>query len=131
MILLDTNILPEMMRPLPATAVERWLGEQPAASLFISAVTEAELRFGLALLPDGKRRSRLTAEVEGMLAEDFADRILPFDSAAAIAFARIASERRKAGQSPRPMPRSPQSRFRAAPFSPRETWPISRTAGSI
>jgi predicted nucleic acid-binding protein len=98
MILLDTNILSELMRPLPATAVEEWLGEQPSASLFISAVTEAELRFGLALLPDGKRRSRLVAEVDDMLAGDFADRILPFDSPAAIAYARIASGRRKAGR---------------------------------
>jgi predicted nucleic acid-binding protein len=98
MILLDTNILSELMRPLPATAVEEWLGEQPSASLFISAVTEAELRFGLALLPDGKRRSQLVAEVDDMLAGDFADRILPFDSPAAIAYARIASGRRKSGR---------------------------------
>lgn len=98
MILLDTNVLSELMRPLPATEVERWLGEQPSASLFISAVTEAELRFGLALLPDGKRRTKLIEEVENMLAEDFAGCILAFDSAAAVACAEIASERRKAGR---------------------------------
>jgi hypothetical protein len=66
MILLDTNILSELMRPSPAVVVEEWLGAQPSTSLFISAVTEAELRFGLALLPDGKRRSQLLAEVDNI-----------------------------------------------------------------
>jgi predicted nucleic acid-binding protein len=98
MILLDTNILSELMRPLPTAVVEEWLGAQMSASLFISAVTEAELRFGVALLADGKRRSRLAEELDKMLAEDFAERILPFDSAAAISYARVASQRRKAGR---------------------------------
>jgi predicted nucleic acid-binding protein len=98
MILLDTNILSELMRPAPATRVEHWLGAQPSASLFISAVTEAELRLGLALLPDGKRRDQLAGAMEAMLAEDFAGRILPFDSAAAIAYARLAADRRKIGR---------------------------------
>ena len=98
MILLDTNILSELMRTSPTTAVEEWLGAQMSASLFISAVTEAELRFRVALLADGKRRSRLAEELDKMLAEDFADRILPFDSAAAASYARIASERRKSGR---------------------------------
>jgi predicted nucleic acid-binding protein len=98
MILLDTNIVSEMMRPAPAIEVEAWLGAQPAASLFISAVTEAELRFGLALLPDSRRRSQLTQAMEDMLAEDFAGRILPFDSAAAAAYVQIALTRRKAGR---------------------------------
>jgi len=98
MILLDTNILSELMRPSPTAAVEEWLGAQMFASLFISAVTEAELRFGVALLADSKRRSRLAEELDKMLAEDFADRILPFDSAAAVSYARIASQRRKSGR---------------------------------
>jgi toxin FitB len=98
MILLDTNILSELMRPLPTAVVEEWLGAQMSASLFISAVTEAELRFGVALLADGKRRSRLAEELDKMLAEDFAERILPFDGAAAISYARVASQRRKAGR---------------------------------
>jgi len=59
MILLDTNVLSELMRPVPDAAVEHWLANQPAASVFTSAITEAELRFGLALLPIGKRRSAL------------------------------------------------------------------------
>ncbi len=68
------------MRPKPEILVEAWLAGQPAASVFITAVTEAELRYGLALLPAGKRRSGLAATTYGMLAEDFRDRILPFDS---------------------------------------------------
>lgn len=98
MILLDTNILSELMRAAPEAAVEQWLADQPAVSVFISAITEAELRYGLALLPPGKRRSALAVEIENMLREDFSGRILPFDSPAAIAFAEIAAERRQAGR---------------------------------
>ena len=98
MILLDTNILSELMRPAPEPAVEQWLADQPVASVFISAITEAELRYGLALMPSGKRRSALAAEIEAMLGEDFSGRILPFDSPAAVAFAEIAAERRQAGR---------------------------------
>jgi predicted nucleic acid-binding protein len=98
MILLDTNILSELMRPAPEAAVEQWLADQPAASVFISAITEAELRYGLALMPPGKRRSALAVEIENMLGEDFSGRILPFDSPAAVAFAEIAAERRQVGR---------------------------------
>ena len=98
MILLDTNILSELMRPTPEAAVEQWLADQPAASVFISAITEAELRYGLALMPSGKRRSALAVEIEDMLGEDFSGRILPFDSPAAVAFAEIAAERRQTGR---------------------------------
>ena len=98
MILLDTNILSELMRPAPEAAVERWLAGQPSTSVFISAITEAELRYGLALMPAGRRRSTIAAEIEGMLGEDFRGRILPFDSPAAVAFAEIAADRRQAGR---------------------------------
>lgn len=98
MILLDTNVVSELMRPAPAPAVMSWLAAQPAASLFISAVTEAELRYGVTLLPEGRRRADLIAAVDGMLAEDFTGRILPFDSAAAVAYAAIAAGRRHEGK---------------------------------
>ena len=98
MILLDTNIVSELMRPMPSQTVMSWLAAQPAASLFISAVTEAELRYGVLLLPEGRKRAELVAAIEGMLAEDFVGRILPFDSAAAVAFAAIAAGRRQAGR---------------------------------
>jgi predicted nucleic acid-binding protein len=98
MILLDTNVLSELMRPSPSAVVESWMGSQPVAGIFISAITEAELRYGLALLPDSRRQRRLTAQVEALLAEDFAGRILPFDSPAAAAYARIAAARRLSGR---------------------------------
>lgn len=98
MILLDTNVLSELMRPAPSAAVIAWIGGQSAASLFLSAITEAELRYGLALLPNGQRQRRLLDQVEAMLAEDFAGRILPFDRPAAAAYARIAAGRRLSGR---------------------------------
>ena len=98
MILLDTNILSELMRPAPDKAVERRPANQPGPSVFISAITEAELRYGVTLLPPGKRRSSLVAVIDEMLAEDFTGRILPLDSAAAVAFAELAATRRQAGR---------------------------------
>jgi len=98
MILLDTNIVSELMRPAPAAAVEQWLADQPEAALLISAITEAELRFGAKIMAAGKRQAALVAEIDGMLAEDFGGRILPLDSPAAVAFAEIAAQRRQAGR---------------------------------
>ena len=98
MILLDTNVLSELMRPVPSPDVETWLSAQPPAGMFISAITEAELRYGLALLPGGQRQQRLVAQAEAMFAEDFDGRILPFDHAAAGAYATIAAARRRAGR---------------------------------
>lgn len=98
MILIDTNVISELMRPNPAPAVLAWFGGQDATALHLSAVGEAELRRGAAILPDGKRRDRLIAEIDAMIAEDFAGRVLPFDSAAAAAFAVIFVDRRAAGR---------------------------------
>jgi predicted nucleic acid-binding protein len=98
MILLDTNILSELMRPAPEGAVEQWLADQPEASVFISAITEAELRYGAKIMPPGKRQAALVTQIEGVIEEDFSGRILPFDSSAAVAFAEIASLRRQAGR---------------------------------
>ena len=98
MILLDTNVLSELTRPMPDPAVERWLAAQFAADLFVSAITEAELRYGVALLPPGRRRSLLAAATDDMLANDLRGRTLPFDSPAAIAYADIVARRRQAGR---------------------------------
>ena len=98
MILIDTNVISELMRPHPAPAVLAWFGEQDATALHLSAVGEAELRRGAAILPEGKRRDRLIAEIDAMIAEDLAGRVLPFDSAAAAAFAAIVVDRRAAGR---------------------------------
>jgi hypothetical protein len=97
-ILLDANVVSETIRPLPEPVVERWLGRQPEASVFICATTEAELRYGVTLLPEGRRRSVLTADVERMLSGVFSGRVLPFDSAAAVAFAEIAAGCRQSGR---------------------------------
>ena len=97
MILLDTNVVSELIRPNPDPGVEAWLAEQVAANVFLSVISEAELRYGVAILPAGQRRDRLTAEIEGMLRQDFAGRILPFDSESARAYAVIAADRRAAG----------------------------------
>ena len=98
MIILDTNVVSELLRPAPATQVEAWLSSQDGASVYFTAVGEAELRHGVAILPAGRRRAALTKAIEGILEEDFRDRILPFDRAAASAYAAIAAKRRAAGR---------------------------------
>ncbi len=80
MILLDTNVVSEVIKAHPDRMVARWLVGRPKDDVFISAITEAELRFGVALLPEGRRRSAIADAVEGLVADDFAGRILPFDS---------------------------------------------------
>ena len=94
----DTNVVSELMRPSPDPTVEGWVAGRAAASMFFSAVGEAELRYGLEIMPTGRRRDALAADVEGMLREDFAGRVLPFDREAARAYARIAADRRAAGR---------------------------------
>ena len=98
MILLDTNVISELMRAEPAQTVLDWFGKHDAADLCISAVTEAELRTGVAILPEGQRRDRLQAAIDAMIDLDFQARILPFDSPAAKAYAEIAAQRRAAGR---------------------------------
>lgn len=98
MILIDTNVISELMRPKPASTVLDWFGRQDAAALYFSAVGEAELRRGAVILPEGKRRDRLMSEIDAMVGEDFAGRVLPFDSAAARAFASIFADRRAEGK---------------------------------
>jgi predicted nucleic acid-binding protein len=98
MILLDTNVISELMRFEPAQTVLDWFGKHDAADLFISAVTEAELRTGVAILPEGQRRDRLQVAIDAMIDLDFQSRILPFDSPSAKAYAEIAAQRRAAGR---------------------------------
>ena len=97
MILLDTNVVSEMMLPNPNVNVIKWVSLQTASTLYLSSVSEAELRYGAEILPMGSRRERLLAEIEQMLREDFSGRILPFDSHAARTYALIAAARRWAG----------------------------------
>lgn len=98
MIILDTNVVSELLRPEPEPRVEQWLSEQDGLSVYLTAISEAELRYGLAVMPRGKRRTALTDAVDRILREDMAGRILPFDSAAAQSYAVIASARRAAGR---------------------------------
>src|SRR5437016_3354944 len=95
MIVLDTNVLSEAIRPVPSRRVLDWLAAQQPSGLFTTAISEAELFYGLALLPAGKRRTSLEEAVRRMLEEDLAQRVLPFDRAPASAFAVIASGRRQ------------------------------------
>lgn len=97
MIILDTNVLSELMRLAADRRVLAWVSAQAAASLFTTALSEAEIRYGVAVLPAGRRRKALDEAVAGLFA-DFGDRVLPFDSAAAQAYAAIAADRRKAGR---------------------------------
>ena len=97
MILLDTNVVSEALKPEPAPAVRMWLDEQAAETLYLSSVTVAELMFGIGALPTGRRKDKLTAAVEGVM-ELFADRILPFDTRAARRYAELAVSARTAGK---------------------------------
>lgn len=98
MYILDTNVVSELMRPAPNPVITAWVAEHPPSSLFLTAVSEAELRFGLAIMQPGKRRDGLNAALERMLRTGFASRILPFDSEAAGAYAGIAATRRRLGR---------------------------------
>ena len=98
MIIVDTNVISELFRPVPAKQVETWLADQDGANLYFTTIGEAELRYGVAILPSGKRRTALTRAIEGILEEDFRDRILPFDRPAASAYAAIAADRRALGR---------------------------------
>jgi predicted nucleic acid-binding protein len=98
MIVLDTNVLSEIMRPEPSPRVVAWMGAQSAADVYTTSITEAEVLHGLMLLPSGKRRDALETAATSMFEEDFAGRILGFGSDAAPLYARIASDRRRAGR---------------------------------
>ena len=96
--LLDTNVLSELLRAAPDPAVAAWVSAQPTEGLFVSSVTQAEMLLGARLLSPGKRRQSLTTALMAMFEEDFAQRILPFDSAAVPAYVEIVSSRKAAGR---------------------------------
>ena len=97
-VLLDTNVVSELMCKAPDPAVAVWAAGHPLEDLLFSAVGEAELRYGAAILPTGRRRETLVSDIERMLDEAFENRVLPFDSGAARAYADIAAMRRSAGR---------------------------------
>ncbi len=98
MIIIDTNVISDLMRPNPEPAVEAWLGAQDGLGIFLTAISEAELRYGVAVMAAGKRRDLLEEAIDRFLRDDMAGRILPFDSAAAHAYAVIASTQSRVGK---------------------------------
>lgn len=99
MIVLDTNVISALMRREADPVVLTWLDEQPAESVWTTSVTVFEVRMGLELLAESRRRRILEDLFTKMLQEDFDGRVLPFDSAAAQAAGRIAAEQRRTGRS--------------------------------
>jgi len=97
-IVLDTNVLSELMRSQPAAPVFAWVSAQPRATLYTTSVSKAEVLFGIAVLPEGRRRLALAAAAEAMFADDFEGRVLPFDEAAAVHYAEIVAARRREGR---------------------------------
>ena len=83
MFVVDTNVISETMRAEPHVSVITWLDARPARDLFVTAVTEAEIRTGVAMLPEGRRRRNLAEAAERVFGKMFAGRVLPFDGAAA------------------------------------------------
>ena len=98
MYVIDTNVASELMRPSPSPAVAAWIAGRDAEELYLTAVSEAELLYGVAIVPAGRRRNELEAAMFRWLDTGFAERILPFDSGAARAYADIAAGRRSAGR---------------------------------
>jgi predicted nucleic acid-binding protein len=98
MIVLDTNVISEVLRPVPERSVLDWLANQPRASLFTTTVTRGEILYGIRLLSDGKRRRGLWDASKNIFDDDFAGQVLSFDSDAADMYAEIAASRRAAGK---------------------------------
>jgi len=100
-IVLDTNVVSELMRPAPAPSVLDWVDVQEPSDLMITTVTAAELRAGVAVLPSGRRRSDISRRMEQLLTRTFAGAVLPFDLEATAHYADVVATRRRAG---RPIP---------------------------
>ncbi|MES2758495.1 MAG: type II toxin-antitoxin system VapC family toxin [Pseudomonadota bacterium] len=97
MIVLDTNVVSEAMKPKPHPAVRAWLNDQTAETLYLSSVTVAELLFGIRVLPAGKRKDMLGRAVDSLMTL-FKDRVLPFDTDAARHYAELAVTAKAAGR---------------------------------
>jgi len=97
MILLDTNVVSEPLRQAPDARVTEWIDAQAIETLFLSAITVAELRAGMALLPAGKRRSGLQESLETRVLPLFAGRVLPFDLGCTQAYAELMAKARATG----------------------------------
>ncbi len=97
MILLDTNVISELMKASPDLGVLSWLDNNTRDGLFISAISQAEIALGIALLPTGKRQDALSLAAAAMFAEDFADPSLPFDQGATSHYSKLVAHRTRVG----------------------------------
>jgi predicted nucleic acid-binding protein len=97
-IVLDTNVLSALMRTTPDAVVVEWLDRQPADSIWVTSITAFEARFGLALLPKGKRRSRLERAFDRVVTEDLSRRVLSLDEMATVTAGQLAAERQRSGR---------------------------------
>lgn len=98
MIILDTNVISELTRPIPDSGVIAWLDSQPAEETAVTAITVAELRYGVCRLPDGRRKSELSEAVSALVDTDFRGRVEAFDVLAAEQYADVVTTRERAGR---------------------------------
>jgi toxin FitB len=103
MFVLDTNILSAMMSSRPSPEVAAWIAGQPEDELFTTTISQAEILAGLAVMPEGRRRSGLETAARAIFTDDFGRRVLSFDGAAATAYADIFAARRRAGRPTAPL----------------------------
>ena len=98
MIVIDTNVISEVMKPSPSLAVLEWLNQQNSNSLFVSTITLGEIEYGLRILPTGKRRYELKEQFEQFMLQAFRQRILVFDEAAARSYGEVMGHRKELGR---------------------------------
>lgn len=98
MIVLDTNVISELMRPSPTRSVIQWIDARPSSSLYTTSIAQAEIFYGILLLPAGRRRSAIEAAARATFENEFEGRVLAFGPDAAEDYAKIAAKRRRAGR---------------------------------
>ena len=98
MIVLDTNVISELARKEPGPGVLSWLDSLEVSEVATTVITAAELRYGIARLPDGRRKRELAAVIRGILTEDFHGRVLPFDERASVRYADVVTDREQTGR---------------------------------
>lgn len=98
MYILDTNVLSTLMSPRPVAAVVQWVDQRDSRSLYLSAVTVGEIRYGVALLAEGRRRRDLERRFALLIARGFERRVLPYDASAANAYGELMAARREIGR---------------------------------
>ncbi len=98
MILIDTNVISEIMRPAPDGVVVEWFNNQDSGALYVSSVTIGEIEYGLRILPDGRKRDALRERFAGFMAHAFATRVVPYDETAARVYGDLMGTRREMGR---------------------------------